>query len=59
MSTQNNRVHDKLREMVDRACKGVLPHIAERIQNAARRAYYIGCEDGMQMERDKNKEEVA
>jgi len=30
-----------------------MPHIAERIQDAARRAYYLGCEDGMaMMERD-------
>ena len=53
MSTGDNRVQDKLRAMVDQACKGLLPHIAERIQDAARRAYCIGVEDGMQMERDK------
>ena len=53
MSTGNNRVHDKLRSMIDRACEGIMPHIAERIQDAARRAYYLGCEDGMaMMERD-------
>lgn len=53
----NNRVHDKLRATVDKACKGIMPHIAERIRDAARRAYYLGCEDGMQLQRDKDKEQ--
>lgn len=48
----DNRVQDKLRVMVDQACRGLLPHIAERIQDAARRAYCFGVEDGMRMERE-------
>lgn len=52
MSADNKRVHNNLRALVDKACQGVMPHIAERIQDAARRAYYLGCEDGMAMQRD-------
>jgi len=52
----DRRVHDKLRAMVDRACEGVMPHIAERIRDAARRAYCLGCEDGIQMQRDKEEQ---
>ena len=58
MSTgNNNRVHDKLRAIVDKACKGLLPPIGDRIRDAARRAYCIGVEDGIQMERHNNKEQ--
>ena len=53
MSTSNNRVHDKLRAMVDQACKGVMPHIADRIRDAARRAYCLGVEDGMHMQHEE------
>ncbi len=52
----DNRVQDKLRAMVDRACKGLLPHLADRIRDASRRAYCLGVEDGMQMQRKKGEE---
>ncbi len=57
MSAEDKRVNDKLRAMVDRACEGIMPHIAERIQGAARRAYYLGCEDGMTMQRDTKEQD--
>jgi hypothetical protein len=56
MSTDNNRVHDKLRAMVDKACRGLLPHIADRIRDAARRAYCLGVEDGMRMAREEEED---
>ena len=49
---EEQRFHCDLREMVDRACEGVMPHIAERIKKAARYAYYLGCNDGIQCERE-------
>ena len=48
----DKRHHDKLREMVDHACKGVMPHIAARIKDAARRAYYLGCLDGIELKEE-------
>lgn len=54
----NRRKHDDLRTMVDKACGGVMDHIAERIKDAARRAYYLGCRDGMEMARAKDKQPV-
>jgi hypothetical protein len=56
MSTKDKRVQDKLRAMVDRACRGLLPHIAERIQDASRRAYCIGVEDGIRMQREEEED---
>jgi len=35
-----------LRELVDRECEGVMPHIADRIRRVARKAYYLGVGDG-------------
>ena len=58
MSNPERRKHDDLRDMVDRACKGLMPHIQERIKDAARRAYYLGVADGMRLERD-NVENVS
>ena len=52
----NRRIHDNLRVMVDNACKGLMPHIADRIKDTARRAYYLGCADGMTIERQTKKE---
>lgn len=52
MNNPERRHHDELRAMVDRACKGLMPHIQERIKDAARRAYYLGCADGMKLERE-------
>ena len=50
--TKERRVHCHLRDMVDGACDGVMPHIAKRIKDAARKAYYLGCLDGMNAARD-------
>ena len=49
----NRRKHCKLRAMVDSACEGVMPHIEKRIKDAARRAYYLGAQDGMELAREK------
>ena len=49
--THTKRKHDDLREMVDDACAGVMPQIAERIKDAARRAYYLGCGDALELAR--------
>ena len=51
------RVHDTLRLMVDNACKGLMPHIADRIKDTARRAYYLGINDGMTIEHQTNEKE--
>ena len=53
----DRRIHDKLRAMVDRACEEVMPDVAVRIKHAVRRAYYLGCEDGMQLQRDKEEQD--
>lgn len=50
----DKRHHNDLRTMVDQACKGVMPHIDKRIKDAARRAYYLGVNDGIQLGREKN-----
>lgn len=55
----NRRKHDDLRTMVDSACSGVMEHIADRIKDAARRAYYLGCRDGMEMAREHDKQPVT
>ena len=47
------RKEDQLRALIDNACKGVMPHIAERIKKAARDAYYVGCLDGMTIKQDQ------
>lgn len=52
----DRRIHDNLRKMVDDACAGAEPHIAKCIRDVARRAYYLGCMDGMQLQRDKDRE---
>jgi hypothetical protein len=53
---KNRRKHDDLRAMVEKACKGVMPHIDTRIKDAARRAYYLGCRDGIEVERTSTSE---
>ena len=50
---EERRKHFPLRDMVKHACEGVLPHIAERIKDVARRAYYLGAKDGIEVERAK------
>lgn len=49
----NRRKHDALRVMVDNACSGLLEPVANRIKNVARRAYYIGCRDGMEIAQER------
>lgn len=50
--TKERRVHCHLRDMVDGACDGVMPHIKKRIVDAARKAYYLGVLDGMEAAKD-------
>lgn len=51
----DKRQHCNLRKMVDDACKGVMPHLEERIKNVARRAYYLGCLDGIEVTKEDDK----
>jgi hypothetical protein len=52
----NRRKHDDLRAMVDQACKRVTNDTDARIKDAARRAYYLGCRDGMELAREHDKQ---
>ena len=52
----NRRKHDTLRVMVNDACNGLLEPIQERIKNVARKAYYLGCRDGMEIAQERMKE---
>lgn len=52
----NRRKHDHLRTMVNDACNGLLEPVQERIKNAARKAYYLGCRDGMELAREADKQ---
>jgi len=54
--TKEKRKNDVLREMVDEACLRVTNHTAEQIKNVARKAYYLGVGDGIQCQRDKERE---
>ena len=59
MSTENDRrVHDSLRQLVDQTCEGILPCIADKIRDATRKAYYLGCADGMAFAKDSTEETV-
>ncbi len=49
----DKRHHDDLRAMVDQACERVSDHTTGLIKDAARRAYYLGARDGIQIEREK------
>ena len=51
----DKRLHCNLRKMVDAACAGVMPHIADRIKDVARRAYYLGCADGIDITKENGK----
>lgn len=57
MDEMSKKAEDKLVAMIDRACAGVMSHLQTRIRDAARRAYYMGCQDGIELQR--NKEETA
>lgn len=50
----DKRHHDDLRTMVESACVGVMPQIAQRIKDTARRAYYLGCLDGIEVQKEKS-----
>lgn len=56
MDEMSKESRDKLVLLIDRACAGVMSHLQDRIKDAARRAYYMGCQDGMELQRDKDKE---
>lgn len=57
MDEMSKETEDKLKVMIDRACEGVMSHLQVRIRDAARRAYYMGCQDGIELQRQKQKEE--
>ncbi len=46
---EEQRHQNALRDLVDKKCKGLMPHLQDRIKDVARRAYYLGCNDGMQL----------
>ncbi len=52
----NRRKHDDLRTLVDVACKDLVGGTMERIKDAARKAYYLGCRDGMELAREADKQ---
>ena len=52
------RVHDPLRDMVDTACKDLSGGTQERIKNVARKAYYLGVGDGIELQREKTIEDL-
>jgi len=53
---EERRKRDDLRELVDSACEGRLKHTQEHIKIVARKAYYLGVGDGIQCQRDKERE---
>lgn len=55
----NRRKHDTLRVMVNDACNGLLEPIQERIKNVARKAYYLGCRDGMEVAQERMRDTAA
>ncbi len=52
----NRRKHDTLRVMVNDACNGLLEPIQDRIKNVARKAYYLGVRDGMELAQERMKQ---
>ena len=52
----DKRNHLDLRDLVEAATAGVMPHIADRVKDVARRAYYLGCVDGMEVQKQLDKE---
>ena len=59
MKEMDKPTEDKLIVMIDQACQGVMTHIAKRIKDTARRAYYLGFMDGTQIERDRQEQEKS
>ncbi len=52
----NRRKHNDLRIMLDKACERVSDDTDARIKDAARRAYYLGARDGMELAREADKQ---
>jgi hypothetical protein len=58
----NRRKHDDLRDMVDEACRrmtdgrGSPGPATEQVKDTARKAYYLGCRDGMELAREHDKQ---
>jgi len=52
----NRRKHDDLRVLVDEACERVTNNTEGLIKDAARKAYYLGCRDGMERARERDKQ---
>ena len=48
----NRRKHDDLRDMVDESCLRVTDNTAKQVKDTARKAYYLGCRDGMELARE-------
>ncbi len=64
MSTfeDNRRKHDDLRKMVDEVClrmtdgRGSPGPATKQVKDTARRAYYLGARDGMELAREADKQ---
>lgn len=52
----NRRKHDHLRTMVDAACLRVTDNTAQQVKDTARKAYFLGCKDGMELAREADKQ---
>lgn len=50
------RKHNDLRALVEEACLRVTDNSATQIKDAARKAYYLGARDGMELAREKDKQ---
>jgi hypothetical protein len=58
MDEMDDRAKDNLRSLIDSACQGVMSHLQLRIKDVAKRAYYLGCQDGMELQRNKEEEKT-
>lgn len=45
--TDERRKQVDLRDLVEKATAGMMPHLADKVKDVARRAYYLGVLDGM------------
>lgn len=55
----DRRKYVDLREMVTEACKGLLPSVADRIKDIARRAYYLGAAEGLEVGRGQKVDDLV
>lgn len=53
----DRRTHDLLRDLVDETCEGILPCIADKVRMLARKAYYLGCADGVSFVKDTTEDQ--